>query len=162
MRFPTQSDCDILVLLLSTLRFERFGSILALAPLTLAACGSGGKSDSGQTCPRSCPVATATATIAVTTMPAQVVNGVEAVLAGPVNGTMVCQPHPPVSWVLCEWPSGVAVVAGTYSVQVSAPGYEATTVQLEVNTPPPDPCGCAFDSVEPSIVSISAADGGVD
>jgi hypothetical protein len=129
--------------------------VLALAQLSLAACGSGGKSDSGQRCSYSCPVATATATIAVTTIPAAVVNGVEAILVGPVNGTMVCQPNPPVSSVVCEWPSGLTVVPGTYALQVSAPGYETTTVQVEVTTPPPVPCGCSFDAIEPSTVSIS-------
>jgi hypothetical protein len=137
-----------------------------LALLSLTACGS------GQTCPASCPAASVGATIAVTTMPAAVVNGVEAMLAGPVNGTMMCQPNPPVSSVVCGWPSGMTVVPGTYSLQVSAPGYEATTVQVEVTTPPPGKCGCSSDTIEPSVVSISVcrlpscrpgpADGSVD
>jgi hypothetical protein len=75
---------------------------------------------------------------------------------------VVCQPNPPVVSVVCSWPQGTAVVPGNYSLQVSAPGYQETTVQVEVTTPPPDQCGCSFDSVTPSTVSISPADGSVD
>jgi hypothetical protein len=158
-----RSDCDnatsrlIPSSITGTLRM-----ILVLAPLT--ACG-------GQPCPFSCPTPQVGASIAVVTMPAAVVNGVEAVLTGPVNGTMSCQPNPPVSSVVCGWPA-VAVVSGTYSLQVSAPGYETTTVQVEVATSPPGRCGCSIDSIQPSIVSISfcqlpfcrpgPADGSVD
>ncbi|HEY2902884.1 MAG TPA: PEGA domain-containing protein [Polyangia bacterium] len=56
----------------------------------------------------------------------------------------------------------VAVVSGTYSLQVSAPGYETVTIQVEVNTPPPGHCGCSLDSIEPSTVLIGRTDGGVD
>ena len=143
-----RSDCDnatsrlIPSSITGTLRM-----ILVLAPLT--ACGPGG----GQPCPASCPAARVGASIAVVTMPAAVVNGVEAVLTGPVSGTMSCQPNPPAS-VVCDWPTA-AVVSGTYSLQVSAPGYETTTVQVEVATPPPGPCGCSIDSIQPSTVSLT-------
>jgi hypothetical protein len=96
-------------------------------------------------------------------MPAAVVNGVQAVLTGPVNGTMRCQPNPPVSSVVCDWPLDAGgVMPGNYSLQVSAPGYETTTIQVKVTTPPPGPCGCSFDSIEPSVVSIGRTDGAVD
>src|SRR6267154_4284000 len=125
-------------------------TILVLAPLT--ACGAGG----GQTCPHSCPASWLGASVGVVTTPAAVVNGVEVVLTGPVNGTMRCQPNPPVSSVVCDWPvDAVAVVPGIYSLQGSAPGYETTTIQVEVTTPPQGPCGCSFDSIEPSTVLIS-------
>jgi hypothetical protein len=91
-----------------------------------------------------------------------VVNGVEAVLTGPVHGTMVCQPNPPVFSVVCDWPSGIAVVPGNYSIQVSAPGYNTTTIQVEVTTPQPGLCGCSFVSIKPSIISINPTDGGMD
>jgi hypothetical protein len=61
--------------------------VLIVAVLTasaLTACGAGG---TGQPC--GCPATTLTANIAVSTTPAMVVNGVEAALTGPVNGTMV-------------------------------------------------------------------------
>jgi hypothetical protein len=93
-----------------------------------------------------------------------VVDGVEAVLTGPVSGTMMCQPNPPVSSVVCSWPPGIDVVPGTYSVEVSAPGYVTTTVQVvvAVDVPPAVACGCSGDTIKPSTVSLSPADGGVD
>jgi hypothetical protein len=137
----------------------RRGLVLALAPFALTACGADG---GGKTCPGSCPASVLSAAIGVTTTPAAVVNGVEAVLTGPVNGTMVCEPNPPVFAVSCDWPRAVAVVPGTYSLQVSAPGYATATVQVEVTVPSPGLCGCVLDSITPSIVSISRTDGGVD
>jgi hypothetical protein len=131
--------------------------VVALCASALTACG-GAK----QSCPFDCPASNANADIAVITTPSMVVNGVEAMLTGPVNGTMACQPNPPVFSVLCEWPQGVAVVAGAYSIQVSAPGYATTTIQIEVATPPPGACGCSADTISPSSVSISRTDGAVD
>ena len=125
-----------------------------------------GSIDCSDSCPGpapSCPAAYLGASVAVVTMPAAVVNGVQAVLAGPVNGTMRCQPNPPVSSVVCDWPLDAGgVMPGNYSLQVSAPGYETTTIQVKVTTPPPGPCGCSFDSIEPSVVSIGRTDGAVD
>ena len=129
-------------------------SALALAASALTACNA------KQDCPLGCPVASATANVVVTTSPAMPVNGVQAVLTGPVTGTMPCRPN--FSALLCEWPQGVAVVAGTYSLQVSAPGYATTTIQVEVATPPPGSCGCASDSITPSTVAIGRTDGAVD
>jgi hypothetical protein len=123
----------------------------------------GGTACSTKKCPFGCPAARLGAAVAIVTTPKAVVNGVEAVLAGPVNGSMNCQPNPPVSSVVCDWPlDSDAVVAGMYSLQVSAPGYETTTIQVEVSTDPPDSCGCAWDSIAPSSVSIIPTDAGVD
>jgi len=134
--------------------------VLALAPLAMTACGV--EHGGGRPCPGSCPVATATAAVGVVTTPPMVVNGVEAVLTGPVSGTMTCTPNPPVFAVSCAWPPAVAVVPGTYSLQVSAPGYETTTIQAEVTGRPPGLCGCWLASIKPSTVLISPTDGGVD
>jgi hypothetical protein len=86
------------------------------------------------------------------------VNGVQAQLTGPVTGTMVCQANG--TAVLCSWPSGVDVTAGSYSLQVSAAGYQMTTIPVEVTTPPPGACGCSADSIRPSTVALSPTDGG--
>ena len=109
------------------------------------------------TCPRGCPATALTASVAVTTMPAMAVNGVQATLTGPVTATMSCQPN--FSAILCEWPLGVAIAAGTYSLEVSAPGYQTTTFQVEVIIPPPT-CGCRLASIQPDIAVISPVDAG--
>jgi hypothetical protein len=127
---------------------------LALLVVALGSCGI------GQTCPGGCPAAWVGATVVVTTTPAMAASGVQAVLTGPATGTMSCQPN--FSAVLCSWPLGVDVVAGAYSVQVSAPGYETATIPVEVTVPPPGPCGCSADSIQPSTVTISHSDGGSD
>lgn len=134
----------------------RTAAAVALSVLALASCGGG----AGQTCPLLCPAASFGANFVVRTTPDMPVNGVQAVLTGPVSGTMACAPN--FSAILCEWPPGVQVVAGTYSLEVSAPGYQAMTVQVEVATPPPGPCGCSEDSLEPRSVTINPADGGLD
>jgi hypothetical protein len=130
--------------------------VAALTASALTAC------DAKHACPLGCPAPGLGLGVAVVTTPKMVVNGVEAALTGPVNGTMVCQPNPFGFSVVCAWPQGMSVVTGTYSVQVSAPGYATTTIQVVVATPSPDQCGCASDSITPSSVSISRTDGAVD
>jgi hypothetical protein len=89
-----------------------------------------------------------------------VVSGVQATLTGPVTVTMSCEPT--ASGTACRWPSQVAVTAGTYSLQVSAPGYQPTLVQAEVTLKNPEECGCTSSSFEPSTVPLSYADAGTD
>ena len=125
----------------------------ALSCSAQAACSNG----TCQICPRTCPATAAGAIVVVTTTPAMDVNGVQATLAGPASGTMSCEPNP--SGALCRWPAGVAVVAGSYSLEVSAPGYQPTTVQVEVSISPPS-CGCTEGSIQPSSVVLSPVDGG--
>jgi hypothetical protein len=131
-------------------------SLFAFAPLGMSACGGGG----GQTCPHGCPASELSANVVVTTTPAMVVNGVQATLTGPGGtGMMSCQPN--FSAVLCAWPSGVALTPGTYSLEVSAPGQQTTTTQVEVTVSPPS-CGCTPGSISPSTVSLGPSDGGAD
>jgi hypothetical protein len=111
-----------------------------------------GTDDAGDPCPFGCPATAANATIVVTTTPAMAVNGVQATLSGPGNGTMSCAPN--FDAVLCMWPGGVAVTPGTYSIEVSAPGYQTTTLQVEVTVSPPS-CGCTAGHIEPSTVMLS-------
>src|SRR6478752_6318231 len=66
-----------------------------------------GTNDAGDPCPVSCPASSAGATVVVTTTPAMAVNGVQATLSGPENGTMSCAPN--FDAVLCEWPAGIPV-----------------------------------------------------
>jgi hypothetical protein len=94
----------------------------------------------------------------VTTSPAMVVNGVQATLTGPVTVVMDCETQG--STTACRWPDQLVVTAGTYSLQVSAPGYQTTTVEAKI-TLTSMVCGCTTSSFEPSAVSLSSADGGV-
>jgi len=116
-----------------------------------------GTNDAGQACPFGCPATSATATVAVTTMPAMAVTGVQATLTGPVSGTMSCEPN--FDAILCSWPGGVAVTPGTYSLEVSAPGYQTMTVLIDVTISPPT-CGCTFAQLQPSTVMLTPVDGG--
>jgi hypothetical protein len=144
---------------------------LPLVAVGWTGCGGAG---TGGGCPNppSCPATAVGAAVGVGTTPAgMMLNGVEAVLTGPVNVTMDCQTA--YLGFRCSWPTP-DVVAGTYSLQVSAPGYVTTTVQVvvAVDVPPTGPCGCSGDTIKPSTVSISLcrlpscrpgpADGSVD
>ena len=93
-------------------------------------------------------------------MPALAVAGVQATLTGPVTGTMPCQATS--SAILCGWPYGVVFTPGTYSLEVSAPGYETTTLQVEVTISPPFCGNCTVGSIQPSSVSLSAIDAAMD
>jgi hypothetical protein len=123
---------------------------LALSLLMPSAC---------QNCPHGCPATEAGATLVVTTSPAKAVSGVQAILTGPVVGTMSCQPN--FSAILCSWPNGVPFTPGTYSLQVSAPGYPTTTIQVEVGISSPG-CGCTVGSISPSTISLGSADAATD
>jgi hypothetical protein len=89
-----------------------------------------------------------------------VVTGLQATLTGPVTVNMDCSPDAPQTY--CTWPPySTAVTAGSYSLQVSAPGYQTTTVPATV-TLGAGGCGCTAASFEPSTVTITAADAGTD
>ena len=96
----------------------------------------------------------------VTTSPEMLVNGVQATLTGPVTVTMSCG-YSIESRTVCRWPPEVVVTAGTYALQVSAPGYQMTIVQSEVTLNPGE-CGCTRSSFQPSTVALSSADAGTD
>jgi hypothetical protein len=103
--------------------------------------------------------------VTLTNMPGVVVSNLEAVLTGPVNATMVCPPVPTGSGaylaVVCGWPPALPTVMGTYSLQVSAPGYQTNTIQVEVTTPPRG-CFCTPHSIQPSTVFLGLRDSGSD
>jgi hypothetical protein len=129
----------------------RMALALGLGALTLGGC---------QTCGTvQCVGQAERIVFGVMTWPATVVNGVQATLTGPVTVTMSCAPQG--SQTSCMWPYQLVVTAGTYALQVSAPGYQTTTVQAEV-TLTPGTCGCTASSFEPSTVVLSSADAGAD
>jgi hypothetical protein len=105
-----------------------------------------------------CPVAHGVS-VSVTTAPAMAVAGVQVTLTGPQTVTMRCGPEN--AFVLCLWPDGVAFTQGAYTIEVSAPGYQTTTLQTEVSVAS-TACGCTSGTLQPSIVSLTPSDGGVD
>jgi hypothetical protein len=79
-------------------------------------------------------------------------SGVEATLSGPQSGMMSCAPNG--SSTLCTWPSGSAVTAGTYSLEVMAPGFKPATVSVKVTVTPAPRCGCPGATIQPSTVTL--------
>lgn len=129
---------------------------LGLCSLTVSACGS---SDDSQPCNELCPAAYAGATVVVTVTPAMAIDGVQAILNGPVAAVMSCQANGDAT--LCTWPTSVALTAGTYSLQLSAPGYQAATSTVEVAVASsPSRCHCLTASIQPSTVSLGSPAGG--
>lgn len=107
-----------------------------------------------QKCPPTCPGQNLSTTVVDVTLPSsKAVSGVDATMTGPVNGRFSCESG------ACFW-EGPELKAGSYTLQVSAPGYETTTQQETVTIS--QFCGCSEASIQPSTVSLSPADGGSD
>jgi hypothetical protein len=124
-----------------------------LAPMGLGACGG------SSNCPESCPASKnyITASILIAFPSSMGLEGVQATLAGPVTDTMSCQPYGMAS--VCTWSDTAPITAGTYSLQVSAPGYRPTDFQVTVIVPS---CECVGASIQPANVSVSPSDAGLD
>lgn len=72
-------------------------------------------------------------------------KGVQATLTGPVTDTMSCQPYGMAS--VCTWSNTAPVTAGGYLLQISAPGFQAMTFQVQVAVPRPS-CQCVGASID--------------
>jgi len=92
-----------------------------------------------------------------------VVSGVQATMSGPTTATMSCSSNNDGAW--CQWPDEAApdasvpvLAAGSYTLQVTAPGFKTTTVTATVTyspAAPADDCpGCAGFGVQPSTVTL--------
>ena len=80
------------------------------------------------------------------------VNGAQATLTGPVTDTLLCDPYP---WgATCWWSDTTPLTVGTYTLQVSAPGYQAVTTQLELTLV--SGCGRTAANVQPRSVSLGS------
>ena len=114
------------------------------ALLTLAACHSD--------CPvMHCPAVGLAMSFAVTDGPdgGLVGDGIEATLTAADSSTMTMQCQGGV----CFWPSQ-PVVAGIYSLEVTAPGFQPTKSNEEVKISHPG-CGCQEASFDPSKVALN-------
>ncbi len=84
------------------------------------------------------------------------ISGIEATLSGPAMVTMSCEPSSNVpTVVVCRWPT-YDVTAGSYSLLVTAPGFQPANVSATV-TLTTSSCGCVYAALEPSTVILNPA-----
>jgi hypothetical protein len=115
--------------------------------------GASGDGEGGEPCPFSCPAPNLA--IAVQPPGGGMVPGAEATLTGPATVTLSCGPNGP-KWTGCFSEPG-PVIAGTYSLLVTAPGFESIDVTATVTTE--SDCGCTFAALEPPEVTLTPATG---
>lgn len=122
----------------------RWELVIALGALIATGC---------ETCPRHCPVASASIAMTVTAAPnGGAVPGAEIALSGPTTGAMDCEAS--TTETVCWWMAG-PIAAGDYVLQVTAPGFEPAHVDAVLKIDPDPGCGCASASFTPSEVSLS-------
>ncbi|HVV49029.1 MAG TPA: hypothetical protein VHO06_05175 [Polyangia bacterium] len=127
-------------------------SAFVLSALALAAC------QKDQTCPRGCPTFWLDLSLPVTSASGKAVDGVTAILTGPVTKTLSCQPDGTQMETVCTWPA--PVTPGSYTLQVSAPGYPTETSPATIALTRPT-CNCPAISIQPSSVTLGS-DAGTD
>lgn len=129
----------------------RFGSFLVAILAT--ACSS---AEDTRRCPASCPAAFAGIALVVTAATdggdedAGAPNAVQATLTGPATETMLCVPRGTAT--PCTWPAG-DVIAGSYMLEVAAPGFRSVSVSAMVALVSSE-CGCQFWMIRPSAISL--------
>lgn len=113
---------------------------LALATLIAgAACAYG-----GDDCYDGCSAADTDIRLVVAGPADAIVDGVQVAFSGPVSGELQCGNQ---FQAVCHWPPGY-VIAGTYSLVVSAPGYQTATISATLTTTY-DSCGCEDAELAP-------------
>ena len=118
----------------------RFGGLLAVALVAPTSCGD--------PCPVSaCPAASFFLDVTNARDGGQV-TGVEATLSGPTTKTMPCEPRG--TEAVCF--GGAPVTAGSYSLQVTAPGFQSVNVPATVTLT--SGCGCQSAMLQPSTLAL--------
>jgi hypothetical protein len=89
--------------------------------------------------------------------------GVGVAFTGAASGEMTCQPAGIGPGAVCRWPG--PVTAGSYVLQVAAPGYQSADIPatLTVDQPSTNGCGCSCPgaTLGPSTVTLDPSpDGG--
>ena len=122
----------------------RFGVSLAVALLGQTSC----RDTPG--CPTSC--STANVTLDVTgAADGGVVTGIEATLSGPTTMTMSCEPRG--TETVCSYQG--EVTTGSYTLQVTAPGFQAANVPATVTVTPGSQCACPSATLQPSTLTLN-------
>lgn len=99
-----------------------------------------------------CPASYIEISLAVAAPDGGAVSGVAATLSGPEAVTLLCQSSGTAA--LCTWPAPTPVTAGSYALQVTAPGFQPANVSATVTTSSGDGCGCPGASMQPSTVTL--------
>ena len=102
-------------------------------------------------CPGSCPAAFMGTALDVTSAAdGGALSGVEASLGG---WDMQCEVSRQTITV-CWWPSGLRADAGSYSLVVTAPGFQSANVSADVTIHHDSQCGCDWATINPSNVTL--------
>lgn len=110
----------------------------------------------GTACNIPCPASYMSISLVVTAATdGGVMSGVEVTVSGPATGTMLCQPYDGVTTV-CRWPF-YTVTEGSYSLLVTAPGFQAVNVSATLAITHGS-C-CEPGSLEPSTVTLDTCTG---
>jgi len=126
----------------------RLGVLLTAALLGQTSCGT--------PCPHSCPAKWILVNrLAVTAaMNGGAVTGVQATLTGPATVVLSCQAQDNGTAASCTWPSG-PVIAGSYSLELTAPGFQSMNLSTTVTGVSDPQCGCDSATMQPSAVTLN-------
>ncbi|HEY1810729.1 MAG TPA: hypothetical protein VGG74_00145 [Kofleriaceae bacterium] len=126
---------------------KRFVVATAFALIAQTACGE------MTSCPDGgCPATYIGVRLLVQGGGAAALTAASVAISGPQTGTMSCAPNQ--SDMLCIWPAELPVIAGTYSLAITAPGYAPMTISAAVAIDPVPECGCTLATLTPSDVTL--------
>ena len=121
---------------------------LAFVVETAAGCGT------DKQCPAGCPATWVHVVLEVTSSPdGGAISDVEVTYSGPSAGTMSCERAD--TETRCSWTSG-PVTAGTYLLDLVAPGYQEAKFYSDLVVTPDPVCGCTGATLKPSLVTLNS------